>query len=246
MYIKMEQNDNDIIVHMVGGVIRDEILGIPSNDIDFAVEAPSYENMRNFIAERGKIYLETPEFFTIRAHIYDMNGWHGDADFVLCRKEGKYTDGRRPDVVEIGDIYDDLSRRDFTMDAISHMVYPVVSDKYYDPFKGIHDLQRRRIRCVGNPRERMAEDALRMMRAVRFSVTKQMDLDVNIKSILKNARYLELLRDNISVNRKMVELTKMFKFNVIESIIVLNQYPGLMDAVFGDRTIWLKPTNEKR
>jgi tRNA nucleotidyltransferase/poly(A) polymerase len=238
---------NDIAVYMVGGVIRDEILGVPNKDIDFAVEAPSYESMRDFILEHGRIYLETPEFFTIRAHIDDLNGWHGDADFVLCRKEYGYTDGRRPDTVEVGDIYDDLSRRDFTMNAICRMVYPIVSDKYYDPFGGISDLKRRRIRCVGNPRARMAEDALRMLRAVRFSITKEMTLDVNIKSILKNERYLIMLRDNISTDRKKDELMKMFKFSTIESLRVLIMYPGVAAAVLSDgETLWLKPTTEKK
>jgi tRNA nucleotidyltransferase/poly(A) polymerase len=57
-------------VYMVGGAIRDEILGVPNKDIDFAVEATSYEAMREFILDRGRIYLETPEFFTIRAKLY--------------------------------------------------------------------------------------------------------------------------------------------------------------------------------
>jgi len=237
----------DIAVYMVGGAIRDEILGVPNKDIDFAVEASSYEAMREFILEHGRIYLETPEFFTIRAHIDDMNGWHGDADFVLCRKEREYTDGRRPDVVEVGDIYDDLSRRDFTMNAICRMVHPIIADKYYDPFKGIDDLRRGRIRCVGNPRARMAEDALRMLRAVRFSVTKEMALDVNIKAILKNERYLTMLHDNISVDRKRDELMKMFKFSTLKSLVVLIMYPGVASAVLGnDEVLWLKPTTEKK
>jgi tRNA nucleotidyltransferase/poly(A) polymerase len=237
---------NDIAVYMVGGAIRDEILGVRNKDIDFSVEAPSYEAMRDFILERGRIYLETPEFFTIRAHIDDLNGWKGDADFVLCRKEYGYSDGRRPDTVEVGDIYDDLARRDFTMNSISRIVYPNVENEYYDPFGGVSDILRGRIRCVGNPRERMAEDALRMLRAMRFSITKQMDLDVNIKSILKNVRYLTLLRDNISTERKKDELVRMFKFSTIKTIMVLNQYPGIMDAVFGDGVIWMKATNELR
>jgi tRNA nucleotidyltransferase (CCA-adding enzyme) len=232
---------------MVGGVIRDELLGVPNNDVDFSVEADSYESMRDFILARGRIFKEDPEFFTIRAHIDNLNGWKGDADFVLCRKEYGYSDGRRPDRVDVGTITDDLSRRDFTMNAIAKMVYPDIETEYYDPFNGIRDIERGIIRCVGNPRKRMTEDSLRMLRAVRFSVTKDMRIHADISDILKNARYLEMLRNNVSVDRKRDELTKMFKYSTIESLRVLCIYPGLAVSVLGDdEALWLKPTTEKK
>jgi tRNA nucleotidyltransferase (CCA-adding enzyme) len=234
-------------VYMVGGVIRDEILGVPNKDVDFSVEADSYDNMREFILERGKIFLETPEFFTIRAHIYDMGGWHGDADFVLCRRESAYRDGRRPDIVEVGTIDDDLSRRDFTMNAIAKQIYPEIAyEGYYDPFGGMRDLHDGRIRCVGNARDRMWEDALRLMRAMRFSITKNMRMDSAIGELLRDDLYIERLRDNISMDRKKDELVKMFKYDTLESLRILNAYPKVAEAIFGDGELWLKATNEKR
>ncbi len=100
-------------IYLVGGSIRDQLLGLKSKDLDYAVEAGSYEEMRDYIKENGKIFLETPEYLTIRAHL--KNG--EPADFVLCRKDGEYSDGRRPDKVTPGTLYDDLARRDFTVNA---------------------------------------------------------------------------------------------------------------------------------
>ena len=80
----------------VGGSIRDGILGLKSKDRDFCVETDSFESMRNIIVNLGgKVFLETPEHFTIRANVPQL----GSADYVLCRKEGEYTDGRHPDWV---------------------------------------------------------------------------------------------------------------------------------------------------
>jgi tRNA nucleotidyltransferase/poly(A) polymerase len=237
---------DNIRVFMVGGAIRDKILGVESKDIDFSVEAPSYEAMREFVLERGRIFLEQPQFFTIRAHITDMAGWSGDADFVLCRKEGEYADGRHPDRVEMGTIYDDLARRDFTMNAIALQVYPEMGTEYYDPFNGVRDLKSGIIRCVGNPYDRFYEDSLRMARAVRFAVTKDMRLHPSIKKILKDYEFLGFLQDKISMDRKRDELMRMFKHDTLASMEILSEYPAFALAMFGDDRIWLKPTTENR
>src|SRR5579859_2576372 len=144
--------------YLVGGYVRDKILGIPSKDLDYSVEAASYEEMRQSIIDRGgTILLETPNFFTIRARIGKEV-----SDYVLCRKDGAYSDSRHPDSVEHGTLHDDLARRDFTMNAIA-----IDSDgNYIDPFNGISDIKNKLIRCVGNAQDRFDEDALRMLRAI--------------------------------------------------------------------------------
>ena len=238
----------NVHVYMVGGAIRDKYLGIPSKDIDFAVEAESYEEMRDFILARGKIYLEHPEFFTIRAHISSPDLWNGDADFVLCRKEGTYKDGRRPDNVYVGDIYDDLGRRDFTMNAIADGAYPLslVGD-VIDPYNGRADIKRRIIRCVGDPRERFEEDALRMVRALRFAITKNMTIDAKIMRLFLDPHYLQLLQHNISEDRKKDELLRMFRHNTLRSLELIFQFPELCEVLFGGASnVWLKPTLENR
>ena len=221
----------------VGGAVRDEFLGVKSKDIDFAVEAPSFEAMRNFIADNGKIFLEKPEFFTIRAKV------HGeDADFVLCRKEHGYSDGRRPDLVTPGDIYDDLSRRDFTMNAIAiHTMEGAV----IDPHNGVKDIEARIVRCVGNAEARFTEDSLRMIRAVRFAITKGFTLDWDIQNALHNRTLLDKL-SNVSKERIREELNRCFKHNTLSTMKMFERFSKLRDIVFSDDTLWLEATNKDR
>src|SRR6478735_1674813 len=154
--------------YQVGGCVRDSLLGVESKDIDFSVEAPSYEAMREAVIERcggnpESIKVDKPEFATIRA----IDPKLGGVDFVLCRKDGAYSDGRRPDSVEMGTLLDDLARRDFTVNAIAR----ADDGSLIDPFNGQADLKLRLLRCVGGV-DRLREDSLRMLRAFRFAITK--------------------------------------------------------------------------
>lgn len=225
-------------IYKVGGAVRDQFLGVKSKDIDFAVEAPSFEAMYNFIAESGKIYLVSPEYFTIRAKIRDM-----DADFVLCRKEHGYSDGRRPDKVTPGDIYDDLSRRDFTMNAIA-MRMP--TDEIFDPHNGVRDIERRIVRCVGNAEARFSEDSLRMIRAVRFAITKSFTLDWDILDALNDQKLVDKL-ENVSKERIREELNRCFKHDTLATLLAFERFPKLRNVIFGsDNTLWLEATNKDR
>jgi tRNA nucleotidyltransferase (CCA-adding enzyme) len=226
-------------IFQVGGSVRDQLLGESSKDIDYAVEAPSYEMMKQFIEQTGKIYLETPQYFTIRAHVDGL----GDADFVLCRKDGQYLDGRRPETVEVGTLLDDLARRDFTVNAIA---IDMVSGDYIDPFQGRMDLAIRRLRCVGKAEDRFSEDALRMLRALRFAITKSMVIDDEIDVALRTPALLTLLRDKISMDRKKDELHKMMRHNVLRSLGLLEIYPGVRRVLFQDSSLWLEPTLKER
>ena len=154
----------NIKFYQVGGSVRDDLLGFPSKDIDYSVEAPSFEAMKSEIVNRGgEIFLEKPEYLTIRANVPNM----GACDYVLCRKDGAYYDGRRPESVEIGTIRDDLARRDFTVNAMA-----INEDgELIDPHGGKVDLLHKTLRCVGNAHERFSEDYLRMLRAIRFCIT---------------------------------------------------------------------------
>jgi tRNA nucleotidyltransferase (CCA-adding enzyme) len=225
-------------IYQVGGSVRDKFLGVPSKDIDYAVETESYENMREYILSRGKIYLETPRYFTIRAHVDGL----GDADFVLCRKDGDYLDGRRPDTVEVGTLADDLARRDFTMNAIA---IDMDSGVMIDPYNGRADLEAGLICCVRDAHDRFAEDALRMLRALRFSITRNMRISAEIDSALFNPDLLKLLDIKISWERKKDELYKMFKCNSLKTIRLLKNYPSLMEILFNN-TLWLEPTLKGR
>lgn len=221
--------------YQVGGSVRDQLLGQKSKDIDFAVEAASYDDMKDAILGKGgKIFLESPEYFTIRAHMAP----HGACDFVLCRKDGEYVDGRRPESVEAGTLYDDLARRDFKMNAIA-----IGEDgEYIDPFNGMGDISRSRISCVGNPEDRFQEDGLRIIRAIRFAVVKQFVLDEDIDDYLRK-EYLPRRLSGVSNERIREELQKAFSFDTPMTLKLLNNYN--LTFIF-ENNLWLEPTMKKR
>lgn len=226
-------------LYKVGGAVRDQLLGLQSKDIDYAVEAGSWEEMRDYIEDHGKIYLETPQYFTIRAHVDGL----GDADFVLCRKDGEYRDGRRPETVEVGTLADDLARRDFTMNAIA---IDVDTNVLVDPYDGYTDLQNGLIRCVRSAQDRFAEDALRMLRALRFSITKNMRMDPDIEGALGSRSLLQLLDEKISWDRKKDEVFKMFKHDTVKTLMILNRFPAIKALLFDNKPLWLEPTLKER
>lgn len=228
----------------VGGCVRDSLLGIKSKDIDFAVEAESFDAMREYLEAEGfKIYVETPQYLTIRAKFpqhYKREKGATDADFVLCRKDGEYTDGRRPDTVVPGSLMDDLARRDFTVNAIARDL----SGRIIDPFDGITDLKKGLLRCVGSAKERFTEDALRALRAIRFSITKGFKIDDDIKWAL-HSDWLPPLVAQVSTERRKDELMKCFYHDVDKTFMKIIALPDEMRwAIFSDG-LWLKPTMEK-
>lgn len=230
-----------IKTYLVGGSVRDELCGIQPKDLDYAVEAESFDAMLAWIKERGKIFLVKPEFLTVRAHLKDGE----PADYVLCRKEGSYSDGRRPDVVEPGTIFDDLARRDFTCNAIARSE----DGTYIDPHEGRKDLSNKLLRCVGKAEDRFSEDALRMLRAIRFSITKELIMDIEILDSFCNKTLLSKLRNNVSSDRKRDELEKCFRFNTKLTIDTLS-YFGIGTTFLQDifdvpnGKIWLLPTSK--
>ena len=225
--------------YKVGGCVRDSILGVPSKDVDYAVECSSYEEMKQAIIDRGGvIFLEQPLYNTIRAKL------GGEAaDFVLTRKDGNYSDGRRPDFVEPGTIYDDLSRRDFTMNAIA-----IDEDgNCIDPYNGREDINKKLIRCVGDPKDRFSEDSLRLLRALRFHITKGFNLnhDIEIAFCYKSS-YVDML-DNVSAERIAEELKRCFEYNTLATLDFFNRNLYLQTKVFSklkNAKIVLVPTLE--
>lgn len=221
--------------YLVGGAVRDEIMGVKSKDLDYTVvfddgDLEGVEDPFVFMTEwfenlGYKIFVTTPEHFTIRAQTPDRKE---TADFVLARKEGPYTDGRRPDFVEVGSLMDDLGRRDFCFNAIAKD-----SDgTLIDPFNGQRDIEERTIRAVGNPRSRLEEDALRAVRALRFSVTKGFVIDTNLQFAMESVNVLDSIKDKISDERIQQELSKMFRFDTIGSLEALVKFPALTKAMF--------------
>lgn len=216
----------------VGGCVRDTLIDPTkkAKDIDFACEVESFDAMRDALVGRGfEIFVETPEFFTIRAHFPKDHPQHGrtTADFVMCRKDGFSSDGRRPDFVEVGTLADDLARRDFTMNAIAR----TLDGTLIDPFDGRADINDRLIRFVGEPMERIREDGLRILRALRFNITLGFTLEVATSVAITERESAELLR-SVSTERVRDELHKMFLADTPRAFEVLSGAPShLRDAI---------------
>lgn len=195
------------------------------------------------MVEQGfEIFVETPQYFTIRARTpkqgFVFNGIdmsHKTFDFALCRTEEEYSDGRRPDLVRVGTIRSDLSRRDFTMNAIALSEDGVI----IDPYEGVPDIHRGMIRCVGGV-ERLEEDSLRMLRALRFAIQLDFSLSSEIVSFLQKGKNA-LLLENVSEERIQEELKKMMKIDTWNTLGLLQDFPDITFQIFsGD--IWLMPT----
>lgn len=233
-----------IRIFEVGGSVRDKFLGLPNKDRDFAVEAPSWEAMREHVhGIASKVFLETPEHLTIRALV--PVGKKAEArDFVLCRKDGAYSDGRRPDTVEPGTIFDDLARRDFTINA---MAINTETGELLDPHGGRADAEARRLRCVGKAEDRFGEDALRILRAIRFRITKDLVIDADIALLMqdRSPRWPNHLKA-VSIERIREELLKCFQHDTVLTLTVFQAInPLFTEVVFGG-DLWLEPTLSAR
>ncbi|MGH7272070.1 MAG: CCA tRNA nucleotidyltransferase, partial [Polyangiaceae bacterium] len=153
---------------IVGGCVRDLLLGRTANDWDIATDARPDELLKVF-PRAIPTGIEHGTVTVVKAgHHYEV---------TTLRGEGTYSDGRRPDWVEfVDDITADLARRDFTVNAIA---LDPLDGKVIDPFDGRGDLARGVLRAVGDPRARFAEDGLRVLRAARFVASLELTLDAD-------------------------------------------------------------------
>jgi tRNA nucleotidyltransferase/poly(A) polymerase len=229
--------------YKVGGAVRDEYLakrfpdgGFKPKDIDFAVETESFDAMREAIlAKGGKIFLETPKYFTIRANVPEL----GSADYVLCRKDGAYTDGRHPDSVSIGTIFDDLARRHFTCNA---MAVDMDTGAVLDPHDGMSDLNYGILRAVDNAVDRMNEDKLRAFRAWRFTITKDFEMALALQEAVLSVEDFS----SVSTERIRDEVAKAFKHDSIGAMrALLFHFPNLT-RVIEERGLWFEPTSKAK
>lgn len=182
--------------YIVGGAVRNLIMGIPVNDWDITTSALPEETIQLF---RDFRTIETGiKHGTVTVIIDGMS-----LEITTYRIEKGYSDNRHPDKVEFTDrVEDDLSRRDFTVNAIAYSP----KNGLVDPFGGCEDITKKTIRCVGNPDKRFGEDALRILRALRFSSVLGFEIDrETAESIHQNKHLLK----NISAERIFVELSKL-------------------------------------
>ncbi|OUM97805.1 MAG: hypothetical protein BAA02_05005 [Paenibacillaceae bacterium ZCTH02-B3] len=180
--------------YLVGGCVRDRLLGRPLKDADIATSALPRQVMKLF----PDAIPTGLKYGTVSVR---MNGRLFEV--TTFRSETGYSDGRHPDrVAFVGEIREDLARRDFTINAMA----AGTDGEILDPFGGRRDLESGVVRCVGRAEERFAEDALRMLRAVRFAAELGFRLAPSVwKAILRHRERLRM----VAVERAAAELDRM-------------------------------------
>ena len=192
--------------YVVGGCVRDSILGREPHDWDICTPALACELLVEFEEKGYKVIPTGLQHGTITVH---LNG--NNYEITTCRRDGEYSDGRHPDTVEFtSDLIYDLERRDFTINAMAYNS----EEGLIDPYCGYEDIQDRRIRCVGNPDDRFQEDGLRILRALRFSCQLNFVIDETTgNSMLDNKELI----NNVSMERINTEFIKIINAEYVFS-----------------------------
>ncbi len=207
---------------IVGGWIRDQVLGINTGDVDIATNLLPKEVLEIF----PHSIMVGEKFGTVKVRNSSKSK---EIEVTTLRSDGIYVDGRRPENVKFGvDIEEDISRRDFTINAMALDEH----DNLIDKFGGISDLDNNILRCVGNADERIKEDSLRIMRAFRFIGLKKnqmMAFDSELKNgIINNVGMI----NNVSKERINQELKKiMISNNSMEILEKMNEL-GVLERIF--------------
>lgn len=241
-------------LYKVGGCVRDSLLGIDSKDIDFtfvldnlnlSVEQGFLE-MESWMRTEGfQIFLSTPDMFTIRAKFPKGDPNEGlVADFVMARKEIGYVEGTRRPILVLGTLEDDLIRRDFTLNAMA-----VDEDgNLIDLFDGRWALENRILITPLDPSKTFLDDPLRMLRALRFSITKGFTIAPTVWAAMFIPGLLDKLELVVSAERIREEVYKMMKADTVKTMRLFAEMdkiePRFTEIVFG-RSMWLKPTFEQ-
>lgn len=192
----------------VGGFVRDAIIGKKACDVDIATSA-LWEQSKDVLAEIGAKIVETGTKHGTITVVYDGLAM----EVTTFRTDGEYKDGRRPERVSfVRSAREDLARRDFTMNAIAWHPERGV----FDPFGGQEDIAKGLIKAVGNPEKRFQEDALRILRGVRFASQLGFSLDSGTEQA---ARKLAPLTKSLSSERVFNELDTMIKGRFVRAVL---------------------------
>lgn len=220
--------DNGYEAYAVGGCVRDSILGRNPDDWDITTSARP-EQIKSFFKKTIDTGIKHGTVTVM------MN--HTGYEVTTYRIDGEYKDGRHPESVEFSaKLVDDLKRRDFTINAMAYNE----SNGFVDEFNGIEDLNNHVIRCVGNPIERFSEDALRMMRAIRFSA--QLGFDIDSKTYAAIVELAPAIRQ-VSMERVQVELAKTimsdnpFYVKQYEQTGLLRENLSYMDEILSGKLV---------
>lgn len=216
MFIQMPQQVEKILnvleangfeAYIVGGCVRDSVLGKVPDDWDITTNALPFQTIKCF--KTYKIVETGLKHGTVTI-IID----HKPFEVTTFRIDGKYSDNRRPDDVAFTrNLKEDLSRRDFTINAMAYNP----KKGLIDFFGGKNDIQNKIINCVGNPDLRFGEDALRIMRAIRFASVLDFQIENNTSISIHNNKFL---LKNIAYERISTELNKLLLGDGVKRILI--------------------------
>ena len=221
--LKLEANGFD--AYVIGGYVRDYLLGRESFDVDICTNAKP-----NQIKEIFDLGSSTEDNY---GRVYFKDSLY-NYDITTFRREAKYVDRKPTELDFINDINEDVSRRDFTINTI----YMDKNGTIYDPFDGRVDLENKIIRCVGSINDKMVEDPLRMLRLIRFASSLNFEVEENLKNYVKQNKQLIT---TLSFNRKKEELDKIFKdSNKLKGIELINEYKlnDVLNINFNDSIVY--------
>ena len=205
--------------YIVGGAVRDIVLGKDFDDVDIATNVPM---------DKIEELFPTHDIGANKDFGVVVIEYKGEnIEVAQFRSDGTYTDGRRPDKIEIvPDFKDDASRRDFTINSLG-----LDSDgNIIDYFDGMKDIKNKVLRTVGNPSDRFGEDYLRMLRAIRFSTRLGFKLDPETKKAIKNgsANINDIAGERIQ--KEIVKMAKQEGTKFADAIVELDE-TGLLDEI---------------
>ena len=222
-------------VFLVGGAVRDAMLSRQTKDYDLVIRNVSKNDLGKFLANHGKVNLVGKRFGVFKFSPKNWTG--GEIDIALPRTEhsigmsGAYKDFKISSNAKLK-IEDDLSRRDFTINA---MAFNVVTTELIDPFKGEADLNKKTIQTVGRAEKRFKEDYSRMLRAIRFSCQLNFKIDPKSSAAIKKEikKINKKVDGNFVVPREVIatELNKTIIANPVKALELLDKFGAVKELV---------------
>jgi len=197
-FILKELQARNYTAYLAGGCVRDAFLGRKAKDLDIATNAKAEDLMELFPDN-----VPVGEQFGVIIVKYQKQG----LEVATFRKDGIYKDGRRPEFIEYSSPKEDALRRDFTINAL---FYDIQSQKVIDYVNGLNDIKRKVIRAVGDPKKRLTEDKLRVLRAIRFATEINFNIEENLFKELKvySSQIHQISKERITAELKQILSSK--------------------------------------
>ncbi|MDC7231797.1 MAG: HD domain-containing protein [Spirochaetales bacterium] len=209
--------------YLVGGAVRDQLLGLPAKDYDLCTDALPEDIIGMF----RKVIPTGIKHGTVTVLMNKV-----PYEITTFRIDGKYSDGRRPDQISFtDDLTEDLKRRDFTINSIA---YDVLDKTLHDPNNGADDLNKGIIRAIGVPEERFREDGLRSIRACRFASQLNFSID---EETIKGIRTCLFNIKDLSRERIYEELVKIMKTASPSKSFHLFQDTGILSLILPELSL---------